>query len=117
MRNDKTKHKTQHINKYTYHNHHITAHTRTFPGFGRDNDFGPEHPHEFPTFDGKGFRHGNDTRIPPLRTHHGDGNPGIATRRFDDGLPRLQRAVLLGRFNNTQRNPVCRLVCGGAGDG
>src|SRR5205814_9766933 len=50
--------------------------------------------------------HRHDQRIAFLGADHREADPGIAARRLDDGLAGLQVAALLGRLDDTERQPV-----------
>mmetsp|Transcript_24949 Transcript_24949/g.57633 ORF Transcript_24949/g.57633 Transcript_24949/m.57633 type:complete len:409 (-) Transcript_24949:19-1245(-) len=81
-------------------------HARAFAGFGRDDDAGAQHAHQFASLDGEGLRHGDDTFVPSLGAHHRHGDAGVAAGGLDHRVPGLQLAFFFGSLDDGQRQPI-----------
>jgi hypothetical protein len=70
------------------------------------DDFGAEESHEAPALDAERLCHRDHQWVPFLRAYHRESDAGVAARRFDDRLARLEPAGTLGVLDDAQREPV-----------
>mmetsp|Transcript_30915 Transcript_30915/g.82061 ORF Transcript_30915/g.82061 Transcript_30915/m.82061 type:complete len:235 (+) Transcript_30915:520-1224(+) len=82
------------------------GHTRATESGGREDDLRAEHAHDFASFHGERVGHGRDEPVATLRTHHGKGDPSVATGGLHDGAAKLEFARALGIFDNCNGHPV-----------
>ena len=86
--------------------HSLLHHSDRALGGWRGDDFRAKKTHQSAPFDAEGLRHRQDQRIAFRGADHGEPDAGIAARRLDDGLARLQLAGLLCGLDHAQRQPV-----------
>ena len=66
----------------------------------------PSIPHDLAALDRKRLGHDRDERITLRRADHRERDPGIARRRFDHGLARLERSAPLGVLDDGDREAI-----------
>ena len=81
-------------------------------GARREHDLGAQEAHQLTAFDGEAVRHGNDQRVAFRGADHGESDSGVAARRLDDRLARLQVTAAFRLFDDADREPVFHR-CGG----
>ena len=84
----------------------LAVHPNAFFSPGCQYYLGAKEAHQPSSFNGKAVRHGDDQRVAPGCTHHGQADAGIARCGFDDGLPRLQFTAALRRLYDVQRQAI-----------
>ena len=75
-------------------------------GGGREDHLRAEHAHDLAALDREGFDHHGDERITLRGAHHRERDAGVARRRFDDRLARLQRAAFLRVLDDRDREAI-----------
>src|SRR5688500_15944240 len=70
----------------------LPDHPRASLGRGREDDLRPQEAHQASTFDAEALGHGDHERIAVLRADNRQADTGVATRRLDHRLSRLERA-------------------------
>ena len=78
------------------------------PRFGRrrENDFRAEKAHQPAALDAERFGHRDDQRIAFRRAHHREPDAGVAARRLDHRLSRLELARLLRVLDDAEREAI-----------
>ena len=88
-------------------------HARAALGGRREDHLGAERAHDLAAFDGERLDHRRDERIALGRAHHRERDAGVARRRFDDGLARLQGSAALGVVDDGEREAVLDRMAAG----
>jgi len=71
-----------------------------------DRDLGAEKAHQLAPLDAERLRHRDDERIALLGAHHRQADAGVAARRFDHRLARLELAGRLGVLDHPEGQPI-----------
>jgi hypothetical protein len=73
---------------------------------GRDDDLRAEEAHQLAPLDAERLRHRQHAGIALGRADHGEADAGVAARRLDHRLARLQLAGLLARLDHRKREAI-----------
>ncbi len=84
----------------------LGEHAAAFQCCRGQHDLGAEETHHLAPLDAEVLGHRHHERVALRRADHGEADAGVAARRLDDRLARLQRARLFGIFDDAQRQAV-----------
>ena len=90
------------LNEFT----NLFDHPQGFPLFRGQDDLCAQEPHQLSALNAEAFRHDDHERVAFRGTDHGQADTRVATGCFDNGLSRLQRAVLFSLLDDVHRQAV-----------